>query len=56
MGGQHGVYSAPWKSRANPLSLPSSLTLTHGDLACLAEGEKSGNKRMSDQCRVAMAS
>lgn len=39
-------------------SLPSflSLSLTHGDLACLAEGEKSGNKRMSDQCRVAMAS
>lgn len=32
------------------------LGLTQGDLACLAEGEKRGDKRMSDQCGVAMAS
>lgn len=32
------------------------LAFTQEDLACLAYGEKRGNKRMSDQCRVAMAS
>lgn len=38
------VHFTLWKSRADPLSLASSCSLTQGDLACLAEGEETKQK------------